>query len=180
MSKYDPYGPCALITRSHKRIFTFAMTLLFIWAAGSAFQRYDRKCLFEKKTGLSLAMFNHVKIFGKENLDGEWVEVEGFLPLKNVPQFIKDKGFIQFDRRYTGSYLSSWSDDEAELCTLQNRFFGIPPLRYRCFPSACQNKLSPDENVYFLLYKGSGGRTGYMILEKNTGLFRGNISYGDM
>ena len=171
----------ALITRSHKRIFTFAMTLLFIWAAGSAFQRYDRKCLFEKKTGLSLAMFNHVKIFGKENLDGEWVEVEGFLPLKNVPQFIKDKGFIQFDRRYTGSYLSSWSDDEAELCTLQYQVFGTPPLRYRRFSSnARQGNLPPDENVYFLLHKGSGGRIGYMILEKNTGFFKGQISYGDM
>ena len=72
-----------------KRYVVTVCCLALLIVTVSAFQRYDRKCLFEKKTGLSLAMFNHVKIFGKENLDGSGLRWRGFYRLRMSPNSSK-------------------------------------------------------------------------------------------
>jgi hypothetical protein len=169
------------VTKIRKSMILFSAGLsafAILVSTVSVFQHYDRCRFFERKTGVSLAAFENVKVWGNDSITGSGrVEVTGQLPHKEIEGFIKNRGFMRFDMQYTGTYSSNWNDREYELWVLQERIFGIPPLRYRHFPKASKMALPPDSDVYFLLNQGKDGQAWYMILEKRAGTFLGCLSY---
>jgi hypothetical protein len=147
----------------------------------SVLRHYDRLRFFERTTGVSLAPLEKIRVFGNDRFTGSgWVEVAGQIPHSEINSFIADNGFIQFDMRYAGAYSTNWSDGEYELWVLQDRIFGIPPLRYRRFsavPRVSKEALPPDSDDYFLWRKGKEGHEWHIVLEKSTGTFWGRILY---
>lgn len=147
----------------------------------SIFHHYDRFHFFERNTGLSLAPFEKIRVFGNDSFTGSgWIEVAGQIPHGEINSFIVDNDFVQFDMRYAGAYSTNWSDRECALWVLQDRIFGIPPLRYRRFSAVSRvpkEAFPPDSDDYFLFGKGKEGQEWYMVLEKRTGTFSGRIFY---
>ncbi len=171
-------------TKIVKKVANFVVgmiALAVLLSTISVLHHYDRLQFFEKRTGVSLAPLEKIKVFGNDRFTGSgWVEVTGQLPHSEINRFIADNNFFQFDVRYSGTFSSNWSEREYELWVLQGRVFGIPPLRYRRFSTVSKidkETLPPECDDYFLLKKGKEGPEWYIILDKRTGTFFGRVFY---
>ncbi len=161
--------------------FTAGMIVLTMLVfAVSVFRHYSGLRFFQHHTGVSLAPLEKIRVTEKATFTGYgWVEISGRIPRDRIDRFIADNSFVQFDIRYAGTYSPNWNAEEYALWLLQERVFGIPPLRYRRFstvPKTNAKDLPPDSNDYFSAGKGEA-QWWYMVLEKLTGMFHGRIFY---